>query len=76
MQIQLIDVYQINGQTEIFKSEDRQDHGLQNETKDKHVAHNITLRTKAEVTQTLQKPEKPENQGEFRVRNGKKLMIN
>ena len=37
------------GQTEIVKSEDRQDHGQQNETKDKHRAHNTTLKTKAGV---------------------------
>ena len=47
-------------QTEIVKSKDRQDHGQQNETKDKHRAHNITLKTKAGVTRTLQ------NQCEFR----------
>ena len=40
-----------NGQTEIVKSEDRQDHGQQNETKDKHRKHNTTLLTKAGVTQ-------------------------
>ena len=38
------------GQTEIVKSEDRQDHGQQNETKEKHRAHNTTLKTKAGVT--------------------------
>ena len=48
------------GQTEIVKSEDRQDHGQQNETKDKYRTHNTTLKTKAGVTRTLQK------QGEFR----------
>ena len=32
------------GQTEIVKSEDRQDHGQQNETKDKHRTHNTTLK--------------------------------
>ena len=36
------------------KSEDRQDHGQQNE--DKHRTHNTTLKTKAGVTRTLQKP--------------------
>ena len=36
-----------NGQTEIVKSEDRQDHGRQNETKDKHRKHK---------KRTLQKP--------------------
>ena len=36
------------GQTEIVKSEDRQDHGQQNETKDKHRKHNTTLKTKLE----------------------------
>ena len=41
------------GQTEILKSED---HGQQNETKDKHRTHNTSLKTKAGVTQTLQKP--------------------
>ena len=45
-----------NGQTEIVKSEDRQHHGQQNETKDKHRTHNTTLKTKAGVTRTLQKP--------------------
>ena len=43
------------GQTEIVKSEDIRDHGQQNETKDKHRAHNTTLKTKAGVTRTLQK---------------------
>ena len=43
-------------QTEIVKSEDRQDHGQQNETKDKHRTHDTTLKTKAGVTRTLQKP--------------------
>ena len=38
------------------KSEDRQDHGQQNETKDKHRTQNTTLKTKAGVTRTLQKP--------------------
>ena len=41
------------GQTEIDKSEDRQDHGQQNETKDKHRTHNTTLTTKAGVTRAL-----------------------
>ena len=44
------------GQAEIVKSEDRQDHGQQKETKDKRT-HNTTLKTKAGVTRTLQKPE-------------------
>ena len=44
------------GQTEIVKSEDRQDHGQQNETKDKHRTHNTTLKTKAVIARTLQKP--------------------
>ena len=48
------------GQTEIVKSEDRQDDGHQNERKDKHRTHNTTLKTKPGVTRTLQ------NQGEFR----------
>ena len=39
-----------NGQTEIVKSEDRQDNGQQNETKDKHRTHNTTLITKAGIT--------------------------
>ena len=43
-------------QTEIVNSEDRQDHGQHNETKDKHRTHNTTLKTKAVVTGTLQKP--------------------
>ena len=38
------------GQTEIVQSEDRQDHGHQNETKDKYRTHNTTLKTKAGVT--------------------------
>ena len=45
------------GQTEIVKSEDRQDHGQHNETKDKHRTHNTTLKTKVGVTRTLQKLE-------------------
>ena len=44
------------GQAEIVKSEDRQDHGQQNETKDKHRTHNTTQKTKARETLTLQKP--------------------
>ena len=44
------------GQTEIVNSVNRQDHGQQNETKDKHKTHNTTLKTKAGVTRTLQKP--------------------
>ena len=44
------------GQTEIVRSEDRQDHGQQNETKDKHRTHNTTLKTKDGVTRTLPKP--------------------
>ena len=44
------------GQTEIVKSEDREDHGQQNETKEKHRTHNTTLKTKAGITRTLQKP--------------------
>ena len=44
------------GQTGIVMSEDRQDHGQQNEMKDKHRTHNTTLKTKAGVTRTLQKP--------------------
>ena len=43
------------GQTEIVKSEDRQEYVQQNETKDKHRSHNITLKTKVRVTRTLQK---------------------
>ena len=34
------------GRHEIIKSEDRQDHGQQNETKDKYRTHNTTLKTK------------------------------
>ena len=45
-----------NGTDRNRKSEDRQDHGQQNETKDKHRTHNTTLKTKAGVTRTLQKP--------------------
>ena len=40
------------GQTEIVKSEDRQDHGQKNETKNKHTTHNTTLKTKAGLTRT------------------------
>ena len=36
-------------------SEDRQDHGQQNEMKDKHWTHSTTLKTKAKVTWNLQK---------------------
>ena len=46
----------LKGQTEIVKLEDRKDHGHQNETKDKHGTHKTTLKTKAGVTGTLQKP--------------------
>ena len=35
------------GQTEIVKSQDRQDHGQQNETADKQSTHNTTLNTLA-----------------------------
>ena len=42
------------GQTEIAKSEDRQDHGQQNETKDKYKTYNTTLKTKAGITRSLQ----------------------
>ena len=44
------------GQKEIVKSEDRQDHGQQSETQDKYRTHKTTLKTKAGVTRTLQKP--------------------
>ena len=44
------------GHTEIVKSEDRQGHGQQKETKDKHRKYNTTLKTKAGITRTLQKP--------------------
>ena len=44
------------GRTEIVKSEDRHDQCQQNETKDKHRTHNTTLKTKAGITRTLQKP--------------------
>ena len=43
------------GQTEIVKSEDRQDRGQQNKTKAKQSMHTTTLKTKARVTRTLQK---------------------
>ena len=33
------------GHTEKVNSEDRQDHGQQKETKDKHRTHNTTLKT-------------------------------
>ena len=42
-------------QTEIVKSEDRQDYGRQNLTNVKHRTHDTTLITKARVTRTLQK---------------------
>ena len=58
------------GQIEIVKSEDRQDHGQQNETKDKYRTHNTTLKTKAGITRTLQKP------GWVQVlRKGKQLLL-
>ena len=41
------------GQTEIVKPEARQDHGQQNETKDKYRTHSTTQKTKAGVTRTL-----------------------
>ena len=44
------------GETEIVKSEDRQDHGQPNETKDKHGKYNTTLKTKGGVTWIQQKP--------------------
>ena len=44
------------GHTETVKSEDIQDHGKQNKTKDKYRTHDTTLKTKAGVTQTLQTP--------------------
>ena len=43
-------------QTKNVKSKDIQDHDQQNEMKDKHRIHNITLKTKAVVTLTLQNP--------------------
>ena len=43
------------GQTDIARSEDRQDHGQENKTKDKHRPHDITVKHKAGVTRTLQK---------------------
>ena len=49
---------------EIVKTEDRQDHGQQNETKDKQITHNTTLKTKAGVKQTLP------NQGELGASEG------
>ena len=42
--------------TEIVNSEDRQNHGKQIKTKDKHRTHDTTLNSKARVTGTLQKP--------------------
>ena len=42
------------GQKEIVKS-DRQEHGQQNKTKNKHRTHDTTLKTKAGITRTLQK---------------------
>ena len=49
-------IYISKGQTEIVKAEDRQDHGQQNETKDKYRTNNTTLKTKAIVKRTLQNP--------------------
>ena len=46
----------LKGQTEIVKLGDRQDHGQQNEMKDKHRTPNTTLKTKAGVTRNLQLP--------------------
>ena len=46
----------LKGQAEIVKSEDRQDHGQQNKTKDKHRTHAITLKLNWSKAQTLQKP--------------------
>ena len=43
-------------QTFIVRSEDRQDHGQQNETRDEHRIHNTTLKTKAGVTRSLKTP--------------------
>ena len=43
-------------QIEIFYSENWQDHDQQNETKNKHRTDNTTLKTKAGITRTLQKP--------------------
>ena len=40
--------------TEIVNSEDRLNHGQQNETKDRHSTQNTALGTKAGVTWTLQ----------------------
>ena len=57
------------GQTVIVKTEDRKDHGLQNEMKNKHRSHNTTLRTKAGVTRTLQKPPRVQV-----LRKGKQLL--
>ena len=37
------------------KSEERKDHGQQNQTKDKHGTHSTTQKTKAGVTRNLQK---------------------
>ena len=58
------------GQTEIVKSEDRQEHGQQNETKDKHRTHNTTLKTKAGIIRTLKKPGRV-----LVLRKGKQLLL-
>ena len=58
MKVCLRNSYISKGQIEIIKSEDRQDHCQQNETKDmkeKHGTNNTTLKTKAGATRTLQK---------------------
>ena len=44
------------GKTGIVKLEDRQDHGQQNETKDKQSTQHYTLKTKVGVSRTLHKP--------------------
>ena len=41
------------GLTKIVKSEDKQDHGQQYKTEDKHRKNDITLKPKAKVIRTL-----------------------
>ena len=45
----------LKGQTEIVKTEVKQDHDQQNETKDKNKIRTSTLKTKAGVTRSKQK---------------------
>ena len=50
------EILSAKGTTEIVNSKDRQYHGQQNKTKEKHRTHNTTLEIKAGVKRTLQTP--------------------